>query len=230
MPRAGTWIPSRTPPASPRKLRVRCSTQRIRERRNLLAAAQRGDNPIFTLGGSDFALGSAILAQKGSPLGNVVDRDAACRAACPSPWSSCVRPPTILRRARTWPPSDPHNLHDPAADDDEPRAVCRELACAPSLQAGDEPGGGSGRCHGRHRGGRLRPSRAGERDRRAGRPGAQLQPHGAGPRGSRAQVERSTEQLSRPTRHRSAAAASSKPCSRPFPNGVATLGPRAASC
>ncbi len=39
---------------------------------NLLAAAQRGDNPIFTLGGSDFALGSAILAQKGSPLGNVV--------------------------------------------------------------------------------------------------------------------------------------------------------------
>ncbi len=38
----------------------------------LLAAAQRGDNPIFTLGGSDFALGSAILAQKGNPLGDVV--------------------------------------------------------------------------------------------------------------------------------------------------------------
>ncbi len=38
----------------------------------LLAAAQRRDNPVFTLGGSDFALGSAILAQKGSPLGDVV--------------------------------------------------------------------------------------------------------------------------------------------------------------
>ena len=38
----------------------------------LLAAAQRGDNPIFTLAGNDFALGSALLAKQGGPLGNVV--------------------------------------------------------------------------------------------------------------------------------------------------------------
>ena len=38
----------------------------------LLAAAQRGDNPIFTLAGADFALGSATLVKQGGPVGNVV--------------------------------------------------------------------------------------------------------------------------------------------------------------
>ncbi len=38
----------------------------------LLAAAQRGDNPIFTLAGDDFALGSALLAKQGGLQGNVV--------------------------------------------------------------------------------------------------------------------------------------------------------------
>jgi PAS domain S-box-containing protein len=40
--------------------------------RDLLEAAQRGDNPIVTLGGADFALSSAVLAKKGGPVGNVV--------------------------------------------------------------------------------------------------------------------------------------------------------------
>ena len=38
----------------------------------LLAAAQRGDNPVFTLAGSDFALGSATLVKQGGAVGNVV--------------------------------------------------------------------------------------------------------------------------------------------------------------
>ena len=38
----------------------------------LLAAAQRGDNPIFTLAGADYALGTATLPKKGSAVGNVV--------------------------------------------------------------------------------------------------------------------------------------------------------------
>ena len=38
----------------------------------LLSAAQRGDNPIFTLAGSDFALGSATLVKQGGAVGNVV--------------------------------------------------------------------------------------------------------------------------------------------------------------
>ena len=38
----------------------------------LLAAAERGDNPVFTLAGADFALGSALLASRGGPVGNVV--------------------------------------------------------------------------------------------------------------------------------------------------------------
>ena len=38
----------------------------------LLSAAQRGDNPIFTLGGSDFALGSATLVKQGGAVGDVV--------------------------------------------------------------------------------------------------------------------------------------------------------------
>ncbi len=38
----------------------------------LLAAAQRGDNPVFTLAGADFALGSATLVKQGGAVGNVV--------------------------------------------------------------------------------------------------------------------------------------------------------------
>ncbi len=38
----------------------------------LLAAAQRGDNPVFTLAGSDFALGSATLVKQGGAIGHVV--------------------------------------------------------------------------------------------------------------------------------------------------------------
>ncbi len=38
----------------------------------LLAAAQRGDTPIVTLGDADFALGSALIAKNGGPVGNVV--------------------------------------------------------------------------------------------------------------------------------------------------------------
>ena len=38
----------------------------------LLAAAQRGDNPIFTLGGEDYALGTATLTRQGGITGNVV--------------------------------------------------------------------------------------------------------------------------------------------------------------
>ena len=38
----------------------------------LLAAAQRGDNPIFTLAGVDYALGTATLPQQGATVGNIV--------------------------------------------------------------------------------------------------------------------------------------------------------------
>ncbi len=38
----------------------------------LLAAAERGDNPIFTLAGADFALGSATLVKQSGAVGNVV--------------------------------------------------------------------------------------------------------------------------------------------------------------
>jgi len=38
----------------------------------LLAAAQRGDNPIFTLGGEDYALGTATLPKQGGVAANVV--------------------------------------------------------------------------------------------------------------------------------------------------------------
>ena len=38
----------------------------------LLAAAQRGDNPIFTLAGADYALGTATLPKQGAAVGNVV--------------------------------------------------------------------------------------------------------------------------------------------------------------
>ena len=38
----------------------------------LLGAAQRGDNPVIMLGGSDFALGMATVLRQGGSLGNVV--------------------------------------------------------------------------------------------------------------------------------------------------------------
>ena len=38
----------------------------------LLAVAQRGNNPIFTLGGEDYALGTATLTKQGGVTGNVV--------------------------------------------------------------------------------------------------------------------------------------------------------------
>jgi len=38
----------------------------------LLKAAQRGDNPIFTMAGADYALGTAALAKQGRAEGNVV--------------------------------------------------------------------------------------------------------------------------------------------------------------
>ncbi len=40
--------------------------------RACLAAAQRGDNPIFTLGGEDYALGTAALPKQGDLAGDVV--------------------------------------------------------------------------------------------------------------------------------------------------------------
>ena len=38
----------------------------------LLDAAQRGDNPIFTLDGTDYALAAALVRKQGDPVGNVV--------------------------------------------------------------------------------------------------------------------------------------------------------------
>ncbi len=38
----------------------------------LLAAAERGDNPVFTLGGQEFALGSASTVKQGGVVGSVV--------------------------------------------------------------------------------------------------------------------------------------------------------------
>ncbi len=105
----------------------------------ILAAAQRNDEPVFSLGQIDYALGTATLKGGGivvvglpMPYGMAATM-IRLRASADSYWK-------LFRERRQI-----RNLYTAAvADDDEPRAVCVELAGAASFEASDQAGRSAG--------------------------------------------------------------------------------------